>query len=383
MIKYFDQSFLANTKIKHCLESHGIKFTDLLSARVRFDPGIPGIYNRKGTGTFPFKNGFVDHPGFSMPDYDANFEMTWSEITDQRCNQLRKQKFDKPWIVAWSGGTDSTNILTAIIKNLPPADFDNITVACNNHSVWENPCFFQNHVQNNFKLIDTNYLVSTQSIQDNNYILDGEPADQLFAGAISHKMFAQDSNLLSKNIIKNADYLIDYIAECNRSDFFAPPGKDFAKYYFEMMMQNISSLSIPIETFHDFFWWYYFNTSWVSVKFRCLSAGEWGKTGNAQNYLDRFIHWFDADNYQLWAMNNNIKGKKFGSTVGEYKLEAKKYIYELDGDQDRMKYKTKSYSNNHRWIDKDRWCCILDDFTLLNCRDHMDQITDLLPDHCN
>ena len=72
MIKYFDQSFLANTKIKHCLESHGIKFTDLLSARVRFDPGIPGIYNRKGAGPFPFKNGFMDHPGFSMPDYDAN-----------------------------------------------------------------------------------------------------------------------------------------------------------------------------------------------------------------------------------------------------------------------------------------------------------------------
>ena len=201
-------------------------------------------------------------------------------------------------------------------------------------------------------------------------------------------MSIQENALLAQDIRKNADALINYIAQakgdlirCAATSPVRLPGKNFAKWFYDTLLENISSVQIPIETLHDFFWWSYFNTSWVCIKLRMLTTGEWGKINNAGIYLSKVINWFDNEAYQVWAMTNNVRGKKYGSTVGEYKLAAKQYIYELDKNSFNLKYKTKTHSSNHAWEHSTNWCCVLDDLTLLNYDQHKHQILDLLPYH--
>jgi asparagine synthetase B (glutamine-hydrolysing) len=214
MIWYFDQRFLEDPDIQAVLGSYGFDHTnELLFANGVWNPGCSSIYNRKGAGNFLFKNGFREYDGFYMPDYNDDFKQDWNEVTDYRCDWLRQHRFDKPWTVAWSGGNDSTTVMSAIMKNLSKSDFENITVACNNASVWENPEFFQKYIEPNFKIVNSSYLMSQKCIDDENYVIDGNLADQLFAGSVSLEMSIQENALLGQDIRKNADDLINYIAQ--------------------------------------------------------------------------------------------------------------------------------------------------------------------------
>jgi len=381
-ILYIDQTQNNDPRIQQLLKEHGWNLSEIEKARILHNPGTPSFYNRCGKNTLTFENGFKTVPGFSMPSYDPSFDTSWAEVTDQRCVWLRKNKFDKRWIVAWSGGIDSTGILTSIIKNLPRADFENIVVACNKSSIWENPRFFFDFIKPNFTTVDSQKIIDLQTLNGANYIIDGEPADQLFSGGISQTMIISKGSLyLEKHMINEGELLIKYIAESPGKVGHPPPGLKFAEWLYHALINNIKSTNLPIETFHDALWWSYFNFSWVSIKLRMLQSGNYGTLKNAGIYFDNMIHWFDSDHYQLWAMKNNVLGMKYGHTVGEYKYQAKKYIFDFDKNRYYFKYKTKTYSGDYIWHSRKKWYCITEDLQLLNLQEHWDIIKDLLPDH--
>jgi hypothetical protein len=380
MICYVNQRFNQHPRLHKLFKDLGHDFQNLSQGLFRFNPGLSGVYNRHGRDTLPFKNGLKHLPGFAMPAYDATFNQSWSEITNQRCHELRQRRFDKKWVIAWSGGIDSTTIITSIIKNLPAADFHNIIIACNKFSVWENPKFFQDFIHPNFQTMDSMNLLDI-GILEEHIVIDGEPADQLFAGGISlAMMLSHGLEFLEKDIVKDADLIIKYIAYTPMKSGGEVPGEDFAQWYYTAIMDNIRSVDIPLNTFHDLMWWIYFNFSWSSAKLRELES--YRDISNAVLYLENFVHWFDADSYQLWAMTNNIRGQKYGSNVGHYKLAAKQYIFDLDKNAYFLKYKTKLFSGNYKWYRPGKfWYCMTDDFRLLNLNDHWPIIRDLLPDH--
>lgn len=381
-ILYVDQRQNNDPRVQQLLKDHGLDLSKLEQGRMAFDPATPSLYSRHGKNTLPFENGFQNVPGFVMPNYDPHFDLTWNQIMDERCLSLRKNKFDKKWIIAWSGGIDSTGIVASIIKNLPKADFENIVIACNKFSVWENPKFFFEFIKPNFKIIESKKIIDLQTLKEGNYIVDGEPADQLFAGAISQTMIiSKGPKYLEKDMIKDAGLLIEYIAKSSRKVGQEPPGFKFAEWYYNSLLNNIMSTDMPIKTFHDMLWWSYFNFSWVSVKLRMLSNGDYGSMNSAKSYFDQMIHWFDSDEYQLWAMNNNSYGMKYGSTIGEYKYQAKQYIFDVDKNPYYLKYKTKTFSGDYAWISNKKWYCITDDLSLLNLEDHWDTIKAHLPEH--
>jgi len=381
MISYVNQRLNHDPRIQEIFKNHGYDFQNLDQSRLQFDPGTSSVYNRCGLNTLPLQNGIKHLSGFSMPAYDERFSQSWSEITDQRCHELRKNHFHKPWMIAWSGGIDSTTIVTSILKNLPSADLHNITIACDRFSVWENPKFFRDFVQPNFQILNSKSLLDIRTLEKFT-VIDGEPADQLFAGGISlPMMLSHGLDFLEKDIVKDADLLIDYIAQTARKSNGELPGKTFAQWYYTSLIENIRSVDIPVNTFHDFMWWSYFNFSWTSVKMRGLEVGDFSKISNAQIYMDNFVHWFDSDAYQLWAMTNNIRDQKYGSTIGHHKIAAKRYIFEFDKNHYNLKYKTKLFSGNYKWLQPNTWYCMTDDFTLLNLDDHWPIIRDLLPGH--
>ena len=157
-------------------------------------------------------------------------------------------------------------------------------------------------------------------------------------------------------------------------------GNKFANWYYEHMLENINSVDIPIETYHDFFFWHMFNMTWNPVKLRSLWFQTDTDVDSLKKYLQYSIPWFDSTEYQQWAMCNNKFGIKYGQGIGKYKLAAKKYIYDFDKNKYYFDFKTKIKSGSITF-DPISWFCILDDFRRLSLEEDLEQILVLLPAH--
>ena len=380
MILYFNHAYLNHPDFKQAIIDHrGQDVFSKLKNLAEINPTHSAWYCRKGNNLLPFKNKLVDVLGFAMPDYDPNHRKSWSEVTDQRCVDLRASHWNKPWAMLWSGGIDSTTIIAAMIRNLAPADLGNVTVYCNQFSVWENPKFYFDYIKPNFKVADSHDLLNQDLDSQDIYFIHGDPADQLFGSAGSYlDRLYQDADLFHTNIIKNKDCAIDFIA--TQLDV---PDKNFAEWYYHVLVSNAHSVGVPVTTLHDLIAWAGFNNHWVSSKFRSMFAGSWQNSKNAKFYIDRFVHWYDSDDYQQWSMNVDNASEKLGTDVSEYKLAAKKYIYSVDNNDYYFKFKTKIKSisfldRKHPWS---HWCCIDHNWNLLSIADHKDQIVRMLPDH--
>lgn len=369
-IIYIDQKQLTHPALASVLGDFPQHDWPALLKYSQHNLGATTLYCRYGKNTFPLKID-VDILGWTSPEYNSNFKKTWADITNQRCIDLWTTHSHLPWLVCWSGGIDSTTILTSILQNLSPQDFSNIHVACDFSSICENPEFFYKHIQPNFKIIDSSKLVFDQALASY-FIINGELADQLFSGVTAQDLMLLDRNLLDRDLRKSPDQLLSYLTQ--RVD------EHFAIWFYEQLMENISGVDIPLSTYHDFFWWSYFNLIWITTKFRSLYFEIDSNQQGLQAYLNRVISWFDTVDYQQWAMCNNHHGIKYGNNIGEYKLVAKQYIHAFDHNDYYLKFKIKTTSVSRLTYQK-KWFCILDDLTRLNLNDDLEQILELLPAH--
>lgn len=370
-IIYLNQTLLNHPEIQKILRDYDHDW-DCLQMHRRFDPGTQSLYPRVGINNMPFRNDIVDIAGWGVPKFDEKFDGTFETVTDARCQELYQTKFDKPWTIYWSGGIDSTVIMVSVLKNITPADRKNIRVACNRGSIVEYPWFYFNYIKPNFRVIDSS--LSVDSMDTSCYSINGEPADQLFAGSISQNMLLSDNQSMTRSIADEPDPLISYISKVTDSKF--------AHWYYDHVLENIKSVSIPIHTYHDFFWWTFFNHSWVATKMRVLKLSAWGKLPSAQPCLESFINWFDTEQYQSWSMVSNTRDQKYGHHVGAYKQSAKDYIFSFNKDAYYHRFKTKTSSGSH-YTDYQTWFCMLDDFRLLSLDKNLPEILDLLPAHIN
>ena len=341
----------------------------------QFTPRIASLYNRYGKNTLPFKDDIKNYFNITPPAYDPNFTKTFSDITDTRGKELLKQHTDRPWLVMWSGGIDSTTVLTSILKNTTPEDRSNIYVNCNRISVYENPRFFYDHIQPNFKIVDSTFLKTDKELLNKYYVLSGEFSDQLHTGDMTMAMFHNCPADCNRDVYQDPDMLINFIAD--------KTGKESAVWYYERIIANIKSTNLPIENYHDFFWWLQFNVLWSAVKLRPVFHGATADAELLNLYNTNFISWFEQADYQHWAMCNNQTGTKYGNHIGDYKIELKKYIYDFDHNKYYRFFKTKENSHSRRSGKGNPFpvFCILDDLTCLNLDDDLDRILELLPDH--
>jgi len=377
MILYFNAAWLNHPAVKQTIIDHRgpdtfSKLTDLDN----FNRSHTAWYSRKGANLLPFRNGLTDVPGFAMPNYNADQRRSWTEITDQRCLDLRTSHWDRPWIIMWSGGIDSTVVVAALLKNLAQADFDNITIACTSMSVWENPQFYFDYIKPNFKIVDSTELLSEDFDSLDAYVINGESADQLFGCVGDLLAYHQGPDALYTDIIHNKDLAIDTIAR--RTD----PG--FADWYYHVLVANAVSAGVPVTRLVDLVWWSVFNNAWCSTMFRfiAVTCGGWKNIKNVKSYFDKFVPWYNNNDYQEWAMNPDNAAEKLGTSIFDYKLAAKKYIYSVNKDKYYFDYKTKIGSSDIFPTDRSGpWCCVDHNWNLLNLQEHQDQVISMLPDH--
>ena len=333
------------------------------------------FYFRGGADSFPFHLDETDFLNAKMPKFVPSFNLSFAEVCDLRCQELLKTRNNRPWRVLWSGGTDSTTILVSILRNTSAAERKNIFISCNRISVYENPRFFYDHILPNFPIVNSSNTILSKETLEEYYYFDGHPADNLYSGKFPQSMLLDDPLSFTRNIKTNPDKLINFIAK--------KVDRNFAEWLFEIMLKNINSTDVPIETYHDFFWWSQFNISWISNRSFPFSRGLVDQT-SIKSYVDNYTQWYDSTEFQLWAMCNNNEGIKYGANVGEYKLNAKQYIYEYTKDEYFYKFKTKMGSGAHISPNSDNSLfCLLDDYSTLTLDKDMEQILELLPTHMN
>lgn len=329
------------------------------------------FYNRAGDNTLPFcfDNQIID---ISIPAGDCSFKKTFEEITDQRCMELLEQCNDRPWIVSWSGGIDSTVILASLLKNASKSQLDNVIVSCNNLSVLENPVFFHNHVLPNFKIINGT-SPHLEKFLDNHYIIDGNPADLLQGSGLG--LLAQNSGLdLGQPWQQQSGPLNDFLSD--------QIGKTAANWLYSRISQNILSLSdhTLIDTLADWFWWINFNWKWVGDCWYIVSCQD---LDNITPCFTSFKNWYDTEDYQQWSINyGRYSLVNDGPSPGDYKKSSKQYIYDYDGNQYYYRFKTKTHSTARVELQQP-WLCMLNDGTTLSAEQDLDLILELLPAHLN
>jgi hypothetical protein len=342
-----------------------------------------GFVPRTGVNNFPFRQQLTNLTHTSMPDYDCNFNLTWNEITDQRARQIEKRMWEenKKIVVLWSGGIDSTCIMSAILKNFDPISRSQVVVACTLDSVVENPVFYTKHILPNFKTIDTNHFIDKILPASTDILMvEGFGADTLtmsMTPSLDVHMAIKNSNLLTQDWKKNPDELIAYLAQVTKN-------KNFATWYYERTQENIESTGLPIETYFDFLWWMGFNCDYQSWAvhnwfFSCQHLKlNWSELNN------KTIGWYRTDHYQLWALKNIGPNIKHGSTLGSFKKHPKQYIYNYDGNEYYWRYKTKVNSAGRKYnMSAQKAFAITDTFEILYLESDLEKIIELLPTHIN
>ena len=338
-----------------------------------------GLMSRAGTNIFPFCNDILPMIDSCMPDYCAGFNLTWEEITDQRAKEIEQLILQgKQLVIFWSGGIDSTCMVTAVLKNFHKANLSQVIIACTWDGVIENPVFYHDFILPNFRTVDTNQFINNDMKTDPNLIVvEGFGADTLTTcvnPSIDRYMSVRNGKLLTRSW-RQPDQLLQGLEQISGS-------KEFAKWYYEKNCQSIASINIPIETYFDFLWWIGFDCEYyvwaLHAWFFCYQHLDIPY----HEFKGRCIGWYRNNNYQQWAMNNNGPNVKHGLTLGSFKKHVKKYIYDYDKNEFYWRYKTKIISKGRKYNNSDQKpFAITDNFEILHLEKNLNQIIDFLPTH--
>lgn len=261
----------------------------------------------------------------SMSDKCPDF----MEVSIKRIRQLTLDH-NKHVNVLWSGGIDSTFIMTLMI-DLGIADEllkqNRLTIGLNLDSIRENPVFYEKFIKPRFskQVVQANHLLI--DVKTDEVIITGEMADNL-VGSLTMKNCVDFYNDFSV-VHQSKDTTIDWLTRnLDSSD------NNKLREFIEFQCANSP---VEIVTSHDLLWYLNFNFKWQAVNFRIASHAKNEEIGNL--LIQNLNHFFNTDEFQQWSLQ---EGHYFtGKNWGEYKMLMKKQIYAVTSDLEYFRYKTK------------------------------------------
>lgn len=291
----------------------------------------------------PYLNVLKEYGGIEIVDtIDQDFSMTWSEVTDTVAIDLleRSRRTQKPIMLAWSGGIDSTTVLAALLKWANKEDDQRIIVVTNKAAIWESGKIFYEHViPRKIKVLDYDKYARTYSPEElkNHIYVTGQVADQLVITlAQSTELALTDPSYFTKPW-KDTKNLFDYWRTYLRDE-------EKIWWLINSMAENIESTGLPLNSIWDFLWWYNFNYYpagvylndwshiWFHINERC----------GVVDYLENTHQWFLDAKYQKWAFNTiGNRELVFGPKLNQWKWCMKQYICDFTKDPWWLEYKTK------------------------------------------
>jgi len=246
---------------------------------------------------------------------DTHTDLTFSKIVDRNANDIYANK-SNPLLVMWSGGIDSTVVIAAFI-NLG-IDF---TVGYTSSSKDEYPWLF-NEIQNNtwpqISMKDVGD-VRLDEVQKSYHIVTGLLADQLIGG---ENMFGRGGDYALRI---RPRLLEDYKT-------VVPP------YILSFFQDSIDAFPGEVKDFCDFLWWLNFNLKYQSMIHTMIFFAKLDTTDTST-----YSHFYEGDDFQRWAMSNRELNKEFivEDNFALYKIESRRYMFDVFHDEDYIKTKRK------------------------------------------
>lgn len=273
---------------------------------------------------------YVFHNHFAIPKIPSGFNKTYEEVCIGRAEELlaHAKLINKPIVLLYSGGIDSTALVIAFLK--ATTDTSNITIALNTASINENPNFYYQHIRGKFKMLPSE---RTLDMLTGEYIMvGGEFNDQLFG-----------SDLMGEyQKVYPIGTLFELYSEANIVPFLERNGMTAAqsKKWYSLLDNHIRSTNLcEIKYVKDFFWWLNFSFKWQSVYFRIISRTA-RRDLITQDFLNNYYQQFyDTQDFQSWSMMN--PDKKIIRDWRGYKIACKEFILSYTGDKEYFDNKIK------------------------------------------
>ncbi len=302
--------------------------------------GLEEIRARVGRFDTPWEN----TPYLPVPDLDQSFSLTFSEIMDLRAHEIftHAKQTGKRIVVLWSGGIDSTCILSAFIKNLSASDLHIITVCSNVAGVAENTYFYQAFIRGKLHMMHWRDLDVSDDFFRNNILIHGDPGDCIFGPSVG-KYYS---------LLSNGSHTVPW--KSNMAVLYAlyhdPIAPEFAGWWVNKVCDNLAELQeqglyTNVRSISDWHWWNYFNLKWHGSMTRALVNNKKNiKEKISRKYLQEFFDmtFFTHDNFQIWSYQN--LHELLAQGVRGHKRHAKQYIYELDNNEVYLNNKKKEAS---------------------------------------
>lgn len=252
--------------------------------------------------------------------------LSLSDICDNRAVELMNQ--NKPIVVLWSGGVDSTAIVSSFLKNNIP--LDQLTVAYSAMTEEEYPLFLETMRKQGVNLQRKDNIPAYCNELSDCLIINGWCADQLF-GSDVHRFNIELYNKPWKEGIR--EMLITRGIHLNEKSLEA--------------LENVYSdyaqkLGLEISEFCEFAWMYNFSIKWTFVreaaKLICVNKVT----------RDCVVNFFETDDFQSWSVSNfdNIKKHNVFKEPKFYKQPLKQYVFDFNGDEDYFLNKPKVNSRS-------------------------------------
>jgi hypothetical protein len=258
-----------------------------------------------------------------------NHNKTFEELCLERATSIKQ--LDGPIYVMWSGGIDSTAVMTSIFRTFSKQELERVTVFCDDRSFKENPNYFRLIVKNKIKIMpSTLYL---EPYLENGWVITGELGDQIFG----HDIVGLSANLYGEDTIQDS-------WEKHLPKLFESISPGGSNYINEILRPIIDEAPFKITSVHDFGWWYNFSQKWQHVQLRWLICNTWK---DPKKSYSKLIHFYDCTDFEIWSLYN--QHLKIGNTMESYKGISKQFSIDWSGDQNFMN-KRKETSLIHMFL---------------------------------
>lgn len=308
------------------------------------------LIDRTGRISMPYNFKIYDQ----MPEFDPLFNKSFDDCVDAVTSKLieRSNKENKKIYIFWSGGIDSTLIVTSFIKQLGlDKAKEKLVILLSISSVQENFIFYEKYIK---KLNFSSSYVVEKIFELDSIVVTGEYADQLFGSDLAVGMYKQSektyhwndpydrnkfNNILGESSNKTSMSILDFHSDSPYNDI----DYDSKMAWLDLLETSVQQSGLELTTMFDYLWWLNFNFKWQSIYFRMIirSTKESRESINEES-LKNLVYFFGDELFQKWAMKN--PDKKIKDTWTSYKFPMKEYIFNFDKNKYYLDNKIKKGS---------------------------------------
>lgn len=315
-----DRLIWYNSNITQRTQNHRLAGMKAFSVFARFFSPTAAIIDRSSSLHIPLHVDVL----FPLPK-GKDIHKSYVEICHDRALAILAQVDARsvPLYVMWSGGVDSTLLLSLLLMHATEAQKKNITVLLTEESILENPRFYNTFIRS--KLYTASAGLFPSILGTNKVIVWGNNNELLFGGRDMGSFAARFGFEMLHEPVQHT-ILADYYHERVESE-----GVQLQRGV-QMLMRCKENAPVNIHSFQDFFWWVGFASKWQSCIMRPLSyvsphTAHGMTTESVSTYV---IPFYATDTFQLWSLYSSERSVK--DSWMQYKKPARDIIYEYSKD---------------------------------------------------